>query len=105
MTEEEKILEEYKKEFENKIVDVIPFEVNGTTYDKFEMRYPTYSEVSIHSDALLDGDDSESSKKRRAAMFELVKLCTTNIKKPSDLMAFPSYATFKLMLWMGKHIA
>lgn len=100
MTEQEKIIKEYQDEFAKTTVDVVPFEHNGSTYDHFEMRYPSYSELMAHPDML--GDNQTKSL---AASVNLAKLCVQNVDKKSDIDAFPSYAVLAMAGWVGKHIA
>lgn len=84
----------------DQIVSVKPFDVNGTAYGEFEMRYPTYSELLVHYDAI----EKAGTKEGQIATSKLAKLCVTNLKKPADFEAFPSYAVFALCVWLGKHL-
>ncbi|MBS1016871.1 hypothetical protein KBX73_14940 [Acetobacter persici] len=86
---------------ESNQVTVDPFDVNGTAYGVFDMRYPSYSELLLNYDAI----EKSGTMDGQIAMGKLAKLCITNLKKPSDFDAFPSYAVFALCLWVGKHIA
>ncbi|WP_218016670.1 hypothetical protein, partial [Gluconobacter frateurii] len=100
MTEQEKILKDYQEEFAKTTVDdFLPFEHNGKTYDHFEMRYPSYSELEAHPDIM-----SDNPNKARSATVKLAKLCVKNVEKKTDIDAFPSYAVLAMAAWVGKHI-
>ena len=102
---------QYRKMFSDKNVEgVEPWFVGTTKYDKYIMRYPSWTETispDLRAATLSEADvknDSNLAETRMDALIRLTKMCVTNLKEPSDFDKAPAYVNRLAVQWVVERL-